>query len=116
MSAVYREYQPGWCNNPKCQKDMGLAQQYGGRDRKYCSTNCRVQAGRVRKQKAAAFKKAQEIRVLLKIEAYDLGDETLRLVAELGEFGPAAIEQGVILAHAILTQQRIKLEKRGIFS
>ncbi len=114
MPAGYRDYQPGWCQNPACQKDLGLVSQYGGRDRKYCNDNCKVQASRRRKKEAAAFEQAKLIRQELR-EGWQLDDETLRLVARLADYGPGAIREGVNLALAVASSMRAKAEKRGVF-
>lgn len=45
---VYRVYQAGCCKH--CGRDLGVVEQEGGRDRQYCSGQCRQAAYRERKR------------------------------------------------------------------
>lgn len=115
MSNNYREYQPGDCRNPNCQKDLGIWGQAGGRDKHYCDDKCRIAAFRARAKEKKGLALAQQIRSELRIEAYELTDETLALVARLADFGPGAIRQGVILANSVASQYKEKAARRGFF-
>lgn len=110
----YREYMPGWCKNPACQKDLGLVAQGGGRDRKYCDDRCKTQAYRLRKQAEAHLAQARQIKAEL-IDGYELDEETLKLVARLGEFGPGAIKEGCFIALRIVSSFRARAAARGIY-
>jgi hypothetical protein len=113
MAAGWRQYQPGWCQNPNCQKDLGLAEQFGGRDRKYCNDNCRKQAFRYREKIERGYQMAQQAKLEL-LGGYQLDDKVLREIAKLADYGPGAIRTGVEIAIFISNGYREKAEKRGI--
>lgn len=46
----YYAYMAGFCRNPDCGKDLGLIDQAGGRNRKYCNDSCKIAAFRYRKK------------------------------------------------------------------
>ena len=44
----YYAYMAGFCQNPNCGKELGLIDQTGGRNRRYCNDTCKMAAYRNR--------------------------------------------------------------------
>lgn len=110
---AYREYQPGECRN--CGKDLGVAGQYGGRDRKYCDGACRQAMYRKRSTEKKYLKEARMIESSLNSDYWRLDDSTMRLVARLARYNPNAIADGVEIALHVARAIRRKAEERGVF-